>query len=117
MSEASDKSLELLRKELGSINLSETEEDKEMSESDRKEYVAAISAVFPRLEKDIKRLLYEQLMFTSNRAETWEQVILGRGTFNGMDILLNHWKTAHLEHTAKSQPKEEVDDHKVLPEL
>ena len=117
MSNTKEKSLELLRLELGSIDLSSTQEDKEMSESERKDYCAAISSVFPRLEKDIKKFLYEQLMFTSNRAEDWDRVIFGRGTFNGMDILLNHWRIASLEHTAKTVPEEEVDKSNPIAEL
>jgi len=110
-----DKSLELLRHELGSIDLSDIKKE-ELNESERKEYCASISAVFPRIEKDIKKFLYEQLMFSANQAEDWDRVIFGRGTFNGMDILLNFWKIAHLEHSAK-EPKEEFDKSSPVGEL
>jgi len=90
-------SLKLLQHQLGSISLDDIEEE-DMSDAERKEYCSTISAVFPRLEKDIKRFLYSQLMFMSNNAQNWDQVIFGRGTFNGMDILLNHWRQAHTEH-------------------
>lgn len=108
-------SIEVIRHELASIDLSDIEE-KEMTENERKEYIAAISAVFPRLEKDIKRFLYEQLMFIANQAQDMNQISFGRGTFNGMDILLNFWKKAHIEHTVK-EPKEEFDKHDVVGEL
>lgn len=96
-----DQSIKLMRHLLGSIDLSDIqEEEKELSEADRKAYCSAIFAVFPRIKKDIKKLLYEQLMFISNNAENWEQVIFGRGTFNGMDILLEKWQSATTEHEA-----------------
>lgn len=102
---------------LGSIDLSDLEEDEDMGENERKEYCAAISAVFPRIEKDIKRFLHEQLMFVCNQAETWERVIFGRGTFNGMDLLLEHWKKAHMEHTAKTIPEEPGDKTNPIGEI
>jgi len=99
--EIKDNSLKLIRHLLGSIDLSDIEakqDRKDMSEADRKAYCAAIFAVWPRLEKDIKEFLYDQLMFSSNEAETWERVIFGRGSFNGMDLLFEHWKKAVSEH-------------------
>lgn len=102
-----DLSIKAMRHMLGSIDLSDLEE-KEESESDREAYCAAIFAVFPRLEKDIKKMLYEQLLYASNQAETWERVIFARGTFNGMDLLLEKWKQAALEHEVK--PKEDREE-------
>lgn len=102
----------LMRHMLGSIDLSDVEE-KEMTENERKEYCASISAVWPRLEKDIKMFEYMQLMYSVNQAETWEKTIFGRGTFNGMDILFNHWKKASDEHQERLKP-EIFDKHDVI---
>ncbi len=107
----------LMRHLLGSISFEDVEEDKEMTEGERKEYCASISAVFPRIEKDIKKFLYAQLMFSSNQADDWERVIFGRGTFNGLDILLEHWRKAHVEHSEKIKPKEKFDESNPLPEI
>ena len=107
-------SLKVLRNQLGSVDLSDV--DEEMTEQERKEYVAVISAVFPRIEKDIKKFLYDQLLFISNKSENWDHVLFGRGTFNGMSILLEHWKQAHVEHESKSK-KEEFNKTNILPEL
>jgi len=109
--------LVLMRHLLGSIDLADVEEEKEMSENERKDYCATISAVFPRLEKDIKKFLHAQLMFSANQAEDWEKVVFGRGTFNGIDILYQHWKQAHMEHTAKGQKDEPEDKTSPVPEL
>ena len=112
----SELSLDLIRHRLGSIGLSELEEEKPMSTSKRKGYCSTISAVFPVIEKDIKRFLHAQLMYSSKQAEDWERVIFGRGTFNGIDLLYEHWKQAHLEHLGKL-PKEEVEKTSPMPEL
>lgn len=106
--------LTLLKHQLGSLDLSDLPKE-DMTESERKEYCASISGIYPRLEKDMKKLLHEQLMFISNSAENWDQVIFGRGTFNGIDLLLNHWKRASDEHTANIQPKEKFDRHELMP--
>jgi len=108
--------LDLMRHLLGSIDLSDIE-DEEMDEVERGEYIASISAVYPRLEKDIKKFLHAQLMFSSNNAENWDQVIFGRGAFNGMDLLLKHWEKAHFEHSAKAVDKEDIDKSNPMPEL
>ena len=116
LSEAKVSTTELIRRQLSSLNLSDFTKDDKMSESERREYVSAISAVWPRLERDIKRFLYDQLIFTSNNSESWDQVIFGRGTFNGMDLLLNHWRKVHEEHQMNSKPKEDFDQYNPLPE-
>lgn len=107
-----EKSLDLkaMRHMLASIDIEDIEE--ELVESDQKQYDAAISAVFPHLEKDIKRFLHQQLLFANNTANDMNQVAFARGTFNGMDILLEHWRKAHLRHTAK--PQEQKDDENIL---
>jgi len=95
--------IKLMRHLLGSVDLPDLEDEKEMSANERKEYCAAIFAVWPRLEKDIKGFLYRQLMFSSNEAEDWDKVVFGRGTFNGMDLLYEHWKKAASEFESESK--------------
>ena len=109
------KDIDLMREQLGSIKLSDTEE--EMTEQERREYCAAIFAVYPRLEKDIKRFLYKQLEESIARAETWEQVIFGKGTFNGMVYLMEKWKQANDEHIASVPPGTKFNPHNPLIEI
>jgi hypothetical protein len=99
-------SLKLLRYQLGSIDLSDTKLKKEMSESERISYCAQIFAVFPVIEKDIEKMIYEQLMFASNNTEDWGQVLFSRGTTNGMMLLLDLWKKASSEYEAKGKDKD-----------
>ena len=109
-------STELIRHQLGSVDLVDITTD-DMTEAERKEYCSSISGIYPRLEKDIKKFLHAELMFISNNAENWDQVVFGRGTFNGMDLLRTHWKKASDEHIQNIQPPEKFDEHKMLPEV
>ncbi len=79
-------------------------EDNEVSEAERKEYCAAIFAIFPRLEKDIKEKMYQQLVlgFTDfsgalDFAAAAKQAIRYEGIMEGMAILLEHWRLASNE--------------------
>ncbi len=94
-------SLQLMRHLLGSIDLPDIPEEKEQSEAERKAYCDAIFAVWPRLEKDIKKFLHAQLMFSNNNAATWDEVLISRGTFNGICLLEEHWQKAVLEKEGK----------------
>ncbi len=99
--------LELMRHLLGSVDLSDifSEDEKEESEAERRAYCAAIFAIWPRLEKDLKKMMYEQLIFSSNESEDWFQTILGRGTFNGLSLAFERWKVASAEHEAVAKDK------------
>lgn len=109
-------SLELVRLGLGILSFGDLE-DKEQSEIERKEYCAAISAVWPRLEKDIKKALYDQLIKTSMQSETWEQVLVGRGVFAGMEILLEHWRKAASEHNERLKGEDKFDKSSPIGEI
>jgi hypothetical protein len=116
-SNLSELSHALLRHQVGSIDLTDVVDAEEMSENERAEYCAAISAVWPRILKDIKKFQYEQLMFAMNESQIWEQVLMARGTFNGFDLLREHWLIAHNEHVAKGLPKPEFDPHSPVGEV
>ncbi len=109
MADIKEPTIKLQRHLLASLDLSDLE-DKMLSESERKDYVAAIFAVWPRLEKDLKKFMYDQLMFASQKATTWEEVLFARGTFNGMDLIFEHWKIAANEFEASAS--EAIEDRK-----
>ena len=109
-------SLDLIRKSLAIITLEDIKE-KDQDENERKEYCAAIAAVFPRLRKDIEKALYQQLIKTSLQSESWEQLLVGRGVYAGMEILLETWKNATTEHLNQAKTKEEFDKHSIVGEI
>ena len=110
-----DETVKLMRHSLGSIDLSDVE-DKDITEQERKDYCAAIHAVLPRLEKDLKRFMYQQALFTAKEAANWEQVAFGRGTLDGVAMLLEHWTAAHQEHINNSSNKD-FDKHNPISEM
>lgn len=108
-------SIQAVRHALGSVDLSDAES--ELTEAEQRQHNAAIAAVLHRLERDVKKFLYDQLLFTANEADTWERVVFGRGSFNGMDLLLEHWRRLAAEHRAALKPKEPFDPHSPVPEI
>ena len=110
-------SLKLIRHSLASINLEGFEDEKPMNEQERKDYVSAITAVYPRLEKDIRRFLYLQLLVMSKESENWEQVLFGRGVFDGMAQLLEHWTRIRQEHTDVNKTEGEFEKNSPIGEV
>jgi len=108
--------ISLQRNILASIDL-QMMEDEEMSETERKAYCSAIFAVFPRIEKDLKRFMYQQLLFQGTEADTWEKVIFGRGTFNGLDLMYEYYKKVSQEHISNSKREDDFDKHEVISKL
>ena len=106
----------LQRKLLASIDLSNIE-NKEESEQDRRDYCSAMFAVYPRLEKTIKKFLHEQLLYSSNQADTWERVLFGRGTYNGLALLLEEFERASKEHEANSKHEDKFDKSNPIGEI
>lgn len=101
--------IKLQRHLLASIDLSDVEDEKEQTEAEHRAYNAAIFAVWPRLEKDLKKMMHTQLLFSSNVAEDWMQTIFGRGTFNGLSLPFEKWRLASNEHEAASKEKAEEE--------
>lgn len=79
----------------------------EITETERAEYCAVIFAVFPRLDKDIREKMYEQLVSTYTGADDWDKVLKGQGVMEGMAVLLEHWRLANSEHIASITNKED----------
>lgn len=100
-----DNTIQLLRHALRSIDVSDVKEQ-DMTEVEAKEYNAAISAVFPRLEKDIKKALYTQIV-QNNEARDIEDLKYGQGIVNGFTILYELWKAAHVAHTERLVDKKD----------
>ena len=99
--------------------------EKQLDEAEIKAHNAAIFAVWPRLEKEIKAKMYEQLITTYSEnvgmAKTREEIVLatvrGNGIMEGMAILLEKWKSDAQAHEADAQPKEKFDKHSITSEI
>lgn len=98
-------------------------EKKEQSKQEHKEYCAAIFAVFPRLEKDIREEMYAQLVSiysvgiaTSKTKEERDfEIVRGNGILEGMAILLDKWEKAQAEHQDK--PDTNFDKNNPIAEI
>lgn len=98
---------------------------KEQTEIERKDYCAAIFAVFPRIKKDIQEKISEHLIANHSIADnviTNEQeikrVIRGQGIIEGMAQLLELWASVAGEYEAMSkQDKEKFDKHTPVGEV
>ena len=109
-----EESLKALRHILASIDLEDVEEEV-LTPEEHQSYCAAIFAVFPRIQKDIKKFMHEQLMFGATQTGTLQQLDFSRGTMNGFYLLLEHWEKAANEYEAKiKQQKEPFDKHEVV---
>lgn len=117
MEKLNDLTTELLRRKIGSINIDDVEKP-EMTEEERKQYVSIIHTAFPYILADIKRFQTSQLLFSSIQALSWEQSLVGRGSFNGMDLLKEYWQNISLEHKGdKVEEDKDFDKHNVISEL
>lgn len=84
-----EKTAELLRKELGSINLSDLEEN--LSSEEAREIASEATAFYHGIFKDtLNKLIQDQLEFMGKEAQTEDQFIVGRGTINGL-LLIKEW--------------------------
>ena len=92
----------------------ELPKEQELDEIERKAHNAAIFAVFPRLEKEIKARMYEQLVMTYTEADDMWKLKRGQGIMEGMAILLEKWKGDAQAHQADAQPKEVFDKHESI---
>lgn len=108
---------DLLRHQLGSINLKDVRDKKELTENERKNYVANVAASFKLIESDIKELIIAQEEFIATQATSWDQVLVGRGSINGLYLLLEKYEKAFLEHQDNIKPKDEFNPHAIIPEL
>lgn len=88
------------------FNESYLDDEQPMTEAERNEYCSSIASIFPRIEKDIKRFLFKQIMFNSNLSATWEEVLTGRGVFAGQEMLLDYWRSVNQEYLDRVSQKE-----------
>lgn len=109
-----NKSATLLnREQLGSISLNEMR-DKDLSENEIKERNAKISSDFKILEQTIKILLIAQEEFMANQCENEKQLLFGRGTVNGLSLLLDEFQSFKGQHDELTKPKEGFNKHKII---
>jgi len=99
----------LMRRILGSIDASEEPTDEVFNNRAGGIY----DIVAPKLNK----LIREQERFTTAEAADWSQAVFGRGTLNGIELVLEEFKKAYDIYQQSNQPPESFDKQNPLPEL
>ena len=103
-----NKSATLLnRHQLGSLDLSDARE--ELSENEQKERSASIATSYKYIELSIKKLIIVQQEFMANQCENESQLLFGRGTTNGLSLVLEEMQSYKLQHEELSKPKDDFD--------
>jgi hypothetical protein len=95
----------LLRHLLGSIDLSDVQDEPRPLSEEESMNRASIASAFweTQFEPVLKRFVRMQEEQTALRARTWEEVMMGRGTVNGLELIREWFVERVAEHHAFSQ--------------
>jgi len=111
-------SVSLIRHLLGTVDLKDVRgKETEMSPEERKNYVARLSSNWDIVEKKIMRLIVAQEEYMARMTENQEQLMLGRGTINGLFLIHEELEQAFKEHMLNSSPVESFDKRKLFSEI
>lgn len=104
-----------IREKLGSIALDDVRGIIK-TEQEIKDYQAAISSVFKNhIEPTLKRLLINQEKFMGEQVQTMEQLSFGRGTVNGLLLVIEEFQHAWEAHQENTKGKEPVNPRELFP--
>ena len=94
-------SIELIQHRLGSISLQDVRKEmsKVIPENERKEYVASVSSIYEKILKPkCEKFIAIQEEFMAREAENETQFLVGRGTINGLLLIMEDLKKDNDEH-------------------
>ena len=81
-------------------------------------YEQAIAGVFKdHLEPTIKRFIIEQEQFMGRQAKDMTELAVGRGTINGLLLLLDEFETATNHFNLSLKKPEKPDGTSMFPEI
>lgn len=86
----------LMRRILGSIDLSEEPNDEVFNNR--------VGSIFEIIEPKLRKMAREQERFTTAESADWGQVLFGRGTLNGIELVIEELKKAHVVYLATHNP-------------
>lgn len=109
-----DPSLDLIRRTCGSISVRDLLAD--ITELEHLRSEASTIASKPLFKEELERMIAKQLEWMNMETANWEQVIFGRGTVNGIRLILEHFETLHNDHVAATKPPETFDRFNPMPE-
>jgi hypothetical protein len=74
-------------------------------------------AIYDIVKARWDKRIREQERFTTAEAANWDQAIFGRGTLNGIELVLEDFKTVNAAWKQANLPPEPFDKQNPLPEL
>jgi hypothetical protein len=111
--------IETTRHCLGSINLSDMVVVDSLTPTDRLNYLKDAEGVFQNqvFQNELKMMVQAQLEFIGLNAANYEEVIMGRGTMNGIDLMLERFSALHNEYRQAIKPEDKnFNEFNPLPE-
>ncbi len=106
------------RHQIGSIDLADIIDVDALKPSDKKIYLQEAEVLWsnPVFQNETKKIIRLQLEFIGMNAEYFEQMLVGRGTINGCDLLRERIEKLHLEYKDSTQSTEEkFDEFEITP--
>lgn len=106
------KLLELMRHQVGSVNLMDLASLDTLIGDARKQYLRDAESLWanPVFHNEINRVIRRQLEFIGTEAESDRQADVGRGTINGVTLLRERIEVIHAEYKGGDNPVKEVFD-------
>jgi hypothetical protein len=83
-----------------------------MAPDERKRYVADASIVYnsPVFKDIINEIQYDQLVFMGLQSDNDRQLMIGRGTINGADLIEERFAKLHAEHIQNLEDSKPIDE-------
>jgi uncharacterized protein (UPF0305 family) len=114
-----EKITENTRHVLGSINLSDVVDINSFTPADKLNYLKEAEGVYQNevFQNELKVMVQTQLEFIGLNAKNYDEVIMGRGTMNGIDLMLERFSALHNEYIQAIKPEDtNFDRFNPLPE-
>jgi len=110
----SEELTQLNNNQLGLISVKDLDELESMAPDKRKAYVGRIAAVWDLIEKELENAIRLQVDYAIRQAKSWEDVLVARGSINGLAVILERFSKLNQEHFENTKPKEKFDKHEVI---
>ena len=115
MKEANENLTELNREQLGLFPLGSVKDPMEdLKPTERRQYVAKVTGAYDLVKGEIDNLIALQVDHIARYAESWEKILIARGSINMGMLLLERFEQLKNEHLENTKPKEEFDEKEIF---
>lgn len=99
--------LTVARHTLGSVDLRDISDPDGIDEKDYTEYTARAVQFYDFFEKEAKWMMKLQHDWWFTNSDSWEQTMFGRGTINGIQLLLDRFGKLKNDYTERTKKEPE----------